>query len=419
MIDAKGIVTAVYKKDKSQALSKKRMQADAKKFLAADLNKPSPLRMVSLVKLEAACEEYARNKEHVPVDIQYMAGLQRIDYVFVYPDSNDLVIAGPAEGFAPDSIGRVVGLKSGRPPLHLDDLVIALRSLERGGSLGCSIDPVPEQLASLNRFIAKNSSAASTKVVHSRFQRMAKVLGMQDVRIWGVPPESHYAQVLVEADYRMKLISLGLEKPGVRGLRSHLSMLTPGGNSMQRWWFTPLYDAFIKSADENAFQFAGQRAQLLAQEEISDNTGRRQNAAFTRVTTKRFAKQFTEKFSELADKSPVFAQLQNLIDLAIVAALFKKERLPQKVDWTMSLFLDPSRATIIKGRAPAQVPSVVNLRAARRGLILGLVGGGVTINPMRTVRTISFKTDAGKRLDGIRTGVRSNPAPKQHPWWWD
>lgn len=196
-------------------------------------------------------------------------------------------------------------------------------------------------------------------------------------------------------------------------------MLTPGGNSMQRWWFTPLYDAFIKSADENAFQLAGQRAQLLAQEEISDNTGQRQNAAFTRVTTKRFAKQFTEKFSDLADKSPVFAQLQNLIDLAIVAALFKKERLPQKVDWTMSLFLDPSRATIIKGRAPVQVPSVVNMRAAGRGLIIGLVGGGVTINPMRTIRTISFKTDSGKRLSGIRTGARSNPAPEQHPWWWD
>ena len=33
--------------------------------------------------------------------MQVLAGLQRIQYVFVYPESNDLVLAGPAGDWRP------------------------------------------------------------------------------------------------------------------------------------------------------------------------------------------------------------------------------------------------------------------------------------------------------------------------------
>ena len=39
-------------------------------------------------------------------------------YVFYYPDSKDIVLAGPAEGWVPDLSGRIVGLTqpaAGRP----------------------------------------------------------------------------------------------------------------------------------------------------------------------------------------------------------------------------------------------------------------------------------------------------------------
>lgn len=36
-------------------------------------------------------------------------------------------------------------------------------------------------------------------------------LGLQVVSIDGISPQTHFAQVLVEADYRMKLIGIGLE----------------------------------------------------------------------------------------------------------------------------------------------------------------------------------------------------------------
>ncbi len=41
-----------------------------------------------------------------------LAGLTKIDYVLLYPESNEIVIAGPAEGFVEDSTGRVVGIET-------------------------------------------------------------------------------------------------------------------------------------------------------------------------------------------------------------------------------------------------------------------------------------------------------------------
>ena len=59
-----------------------------------------------------------RKRSIAPLDIQYLGGLQRIDYLFVLPDTKDIVIAGPAEGFANDAVGRAVGITTGRPPLR-------------------------------------------------------------------------------------------------------------------------------------------------------------------------------------------------------------------------------------------------------------------------------------------------------------
>ncbi len=407
MIDAQGVVTPVYRPVRSQKLEQRRLEALAKTTLSADVNSASPMRKISLVKLEAAFEEFAHDPASVPAEMANLAGLQRIDFVFLDPDNRDLIIAGPAEGFAPDGVGRMVGVSTGRPPLRLDDLMVALRSQQRGGGIGCSIDPDEQRLAQLQRYVQQNSTPATRPVIMARFQQMRSILGMQSVRTWGVPADSHFAAALVEADYRMKRISMAIEPAAVRGFRPHLMMLRPGGNSMQRWWFTPLYEAIYTTADENAWELAGQRAQLLSQEEYVSASGKRSDAGTTRISTTAYAKHFTEKFPDLADEVSIFGELQNLIDLAIVAALLKKERLPQKIDWEMALFLDSERARIPENNVPRQVDSIVNFKSAGRKMTLGLVGGGVMLNPMETLRRIEPQVEEARRLDGKRTGAGS------------
>lgn len=416
-IDAAGVVSTRFATSRAQLLARKKGQALARKYLAGDINRKSPLRKISLVRLEQACARYEGKKTAAPLDIQFLAGLQRIDYIFVDPEGQDLVIAGPAEGFAPDAEGRVVGVSTGRPPLRIDDLIVALRTVDSPEGLGVSIDPVPDRLEQAKRFLQRNSSATSVAAIRRRFAQLAKILGPQTIRVWGVPPDSHFAQAMVEADIQMKYIALGRQATSVPGLRSHLSLLKPQGNSMQRWWATPLYEAIYTTEDRLAFQLAGQRVQILAQEELHGPGGQRIDAAVTRVTTKQFAKIFTAKFSQLADRSPIFAELQNLIDLSILAALFRKEDLPRRVGWDMKFFLSPERAKLARGPVPKQIRSIYNTRNVRGRLILGLVSGGVVLSPKQAVRRIPTRIAEDSKFGERRLkALRMTPPEK---WWWD
>ena len=214
----------------------------------------------------------------------------------------------------------------------------------------------------------------------------------------------------------MKRLSLGLDT--AKSLRSHLAMLGNAGNSMQRWWFVPYYDKFVKSADGLAYRISGQRAQVLSQEEAVDAAGQRSQAATTRISTQKWAKHFTEKFPELAAKTPIFAELQNMIDLAVVAALIKKEHLADEVAWERGLFFEGQPALISRHNVPRQVPSLTNYRS-KGSTVIGLVGGGVTIDPMETARYLEFSSDTNGEVDRLRTRVRDHDSSDKHPWWWD
>ncbi len=83
-----------------------------------ELAQATELRMVSLTKLQDAMATAAKTGQPLPEEMRYLAGLTRIQYVFVYPEQHDVVIAGPAEGWKVREDGSVVGVKSGLAPLN-------------------------------------------------------------------------------------------------------------------------------------------------------------------------------------------------------------------------------------------------------------------------------------------------------------
>lgn len=418
-IDVDGIVTPNFSKDPTGRLSLKRRTVAAKQHLPADMNQESPLRSISLVRLEEEYRQLTDSGKAIPPEMFYLAGLKQIEYIFVYPESKDVVIAGPAEGFAPDDLGRVVGLNSNRPILRLDDLIVAFRAVAAGEVIGCSIDPVPERMANLQRYLKANSNATSVARAQARYREMADVLGLQTITVFGVPEETHFAQSLVEADIRMKFISMGLQKPRVRGFKSHLSFLKPNGNSMQRWWIVPLYNTFQTSADGNAYQLLGQRAQLLSEDEEVNSRGERSTAPTTQVSTTAYAKHFTAKFPQLAEAVPALAELQNVFDLCVTAAIVNEKGLADRVGWTMDLFLDEEAAKVPKAKVPKQIHSAYAYKSSRR-LLLGQVAGGVTFHPRRLARELSMETARSNELEQKRIGSGSNaPRPENHVWWWE
>ena len=110
--------------------------------------------MVSLRGLEAALDEVLKaGTGAVPDEVRFLAGIQRIEYVFVYPEDNDVVLAGPGEGWKVDEKANVVGVTTGRPVLRLDDLLVALRTVEQSrlGGITCSIDPTAEGICAYPR----------------------------------------------------------------------------------------------------------------------------------------------------------------------------------------------------------------------------------------------------------------------------
>lgn len=405
IIDAEGVVKTTPTKRLASNEWKKLKSEFESANLDGQLTAQSKSRVLSLKQLDEKVKA-ALDEENFPVTLRYVAGLQRIDYFIVDKENQDILIVGPAEGFGPNPQGQIVGATTGRPPLQLDDLVVALRSAFSGQrEIGVTIDPTEENMASLQNYIRRNSNAVSTAAAQRRYRTMGKVLGNQVISIWGVPADSHFAVALTEADLRMKRISLGLEPSGSRKVRSQLSMLVPQGNSLQRWWFMPYYKPLGVNAEKTIFEIKGQRAQLMAQEEIAGPDGQRQDAAFTRQTTQKFAQQFTEHFEELAHANPTFAQLQSLYDLSLISVLARENWPFEDRATGLETLLQDDRLPLETYPVPKFVPSSATYIKSSRGLLLGLIGG-VTINMNRVVSQTESKAELTPTVFEKKTGEK-------------
>jgi hypothetical protein len=411
LINADGVIGSPQARRVNPALEQKRLQALAGQQLPSEMATASELRKVSLVRLEQQLQKAVDAGKDIDPKLRYLAGITQLQYVFAVPETGDLVLAGPAEGFAPLQDGRVVGVETGRPVLTLDDLLVMLRLASMRQSLGCSFDPEPSRLANAQAWNDANSSPASLNVARQRFYQMAKVLGNWNVTIFGLPKSCHAAVTAVEADYQMKRLALGLDRPRIRGFRSYLDMAKPGGNTMRRWWFAPRYEVIERSADGHVFHISGPRLQLLSQDELVDAQGNRSDAAFTEITAEKYTQQFNKHMPALCQQVPSFAGIQNLFDLAVACALIRSNDLQSVVGWEPTLLLDEKALPVQKYTVPMEVPSLVNVKSVSRSLLLGVTGGGVTIVPDRIIRRTNVLPAERTPVIQVDDAVAS--------WWWD
>ena len=69
-----------------------------------------------------AIAQSASEGKPLPMDVRFLAGLQKIEYVMAAPESGDIILAGPAEPLTVNERGEVVGAESGNPALRLEPL---------------------------------------------------------------------------------------------------------------------------------------------------------------------------------------------------------------------------------------------------------------------------------------------------------
>jgi hypothetical protein len=423
IVDADGVLRHSSVADPTGQLQAER-NAAARMQLNKQVATPSKLRKVSLNRLEAAIK--AKTEKNTPLadDMKYLAGLTRVQYVFFYPETNDVVIAGPSEGWVTDLVGRVRGLDSGRPVVLLEDLVSALRAFPPNGKkanvIMCSIDPTPEGLARMQAFLRSIGSVnpnvgSADEIVNG----LRTSLGMQSIRVGGVPASTHFAQVLIEADYRMKLIGIGLEKPPIR-LASYVDKANPAmvsKNALQRWYFIPDYQCVRVTADNDGMELVGDSVKLVGEDQLVMRDGSRKSNAKSNKASQAFVTGFTEKYSQLAAKVPVFAQLRNCIDLAVAAAFIQQQDYYGKSGWKADVLGNEQACPVETLATPQQVETTVTAvwKGAR---LMTPVGGGVRIEPTQAIHSSNVMADDEGKVEEARTAVSLKELAADQ-WWWD
>lgn len=375
-IDANGTISA-RETDTTSELAAQRLRARA-------MNQPpknQDLTYVSLSRLFSEVKSVTEQKKELPDSVRYLSGLTQIRYVFVFPDEHDLIIAGPSEEFdASQNKGEPTGKLTGRPVMHLDDLITALRCGAGGQQkqFGCSIDPTPDALNRCNAIMKEMAGATRG----ARMNAMKEAIGLQKVSLFGTPADSRTTFITVAADYKLKRMCLGLDPIPVPGVGSPVDSSKATTN---RFWFEANYAPLLVSADGTAYELRGPRLILKAGAFSFDEKGGTE-------TAKRFAKNFTAKIPQLATVTPLYADLQNLTDMSVVAALIGKDNLARKAGLDMSWVLSESNY------ATARFPTLLTAETVVNYTNGSIVAGGVIVDPNKVVSSTNREQDDKESL---------------------
>ncbi|HMO14929.1 MAG TPA: DUF1598 domain-containing protein [Pirellulaceae bacterium] len=401
-VDASGILNQVPRELKNQM--REQLLAHAGKVDGALLEN-SKMRMISLKGIEQALHTAISSNQELPDEIKYMAGIQRLEYVFVYPETQDIVLAGPGEGWTVDGDGNIVGVTTGMPVVRLEDFLVALATADnarRDYGISVSIDPTKEGVERFRRF---TSFLRSFGPEHAR--RAEEEFGNNVITLTGVPTDSRYANVLVAADYKMKRLAMGFETAAINDMPSVLQMAekrrqTLNGNSSPRFWLECAYESLKKSDDGLAWQINGSGAKALTEEESRVSaTGKTAKAS---AIANAWAKNMTDKFAELASKDVVFAELRNIMDMSVISALLMKEDLFAKAGLEAPHLLGVENVSLPKWHTPQTVPAHCSFtRIGTQWLIT--CSGGVVVDSWGVISNVVVDST----IAATRTLAASSP----------
>lgn len=416
MVDAEGVLRSATLDQRQADLALLRQRVGRP---VGEIAEAAPMRMISLAKLQQAIEEHTVGGKPLSDEIRYLAGLQRIEFVFVYPERNDIVLAGPAEPWVVREDAVVVGVNSGRPVIQLDDLLVAFRSVETARTEGitCSIEPTPEGRKQLENLL-KRVSLRPGQNPASLEPAMRQAFGPQLIKLTGVPETSRYARTLVAADYQMKRLGMGLEEAPVTGLPSYLVLARTQRHSAQsnpRWWMACNYDALSHDEGKLAWRISGQGVKTLAETDLVLADGRLQKDQKTDKNATQWAEMMTDRFQDLAKAQAVFGELRNCFDLSVVATLIVQEQLAQRADCDLSLLFGRSiapelEAELVSLPTPRFVDPQCSFIRGSTGWIV-TASGGVDVN--------AFEVVESQQLDPELAQSRDRALTPSDRWWWN
>ncbi len=371
------------------------------------------LRMISLKALEKQLVEHRNNRQPLPASMLYMAGLQRIEYVIVSPDNDDVIIAGFGEGFKTDAEGNVVGIRSGMPVIHLQDFLVAMRSVDnarRDYGITVSIDPTEEGNARIRQIMQQLNTRNFNEAAAEALEAAG---GPQRITLTGVPKDSRFSQILVASDYKMKRLAMGLDEspdflPSILAMaqakNSAANKMTP------RFWMECHYEPVAVSEDKSIWKLSGSGVRAKTEEEFLDRDGKLKSGKPNKLA-KKWADTMTQHFDELSKSEPVFRELRNLMDLSVVGAIIAKENLLQRVDLELPAINGLDTIATPTWNVPQSVPTQCSFTRLTNSLMV-TTSGGVTVDSW----SVAANTTSDAKLTGFANKGLKNRSDR---WWWN
>ncbi len=171
------------------------------------------------------------------------------------------------------------------------------------------------------------------------------------------------------------------------------------------------------AADSLGLELVGDVVKLVSENQAVAANGGRAATGKGNKASELFTQGFTKKFSDIAARVPVFAEMRNVIDLSIVAAFINQQDFYAQADWRAPTFNDEKALQVETYQTPRQVETVCT--AVWKGTRLFTpVGGGVTIRPRDALATQNVLPDEDGQITKTREAIELKDVPADR-WWWD
>ena len=326
-------------------------------------------RAISLKVLEKKLEN-CMGKGDCPDEFLQLSGIKKVLGYVIDEKNSDIILYGKSDGNS--------------PPLHLEDFVIALRNewllyaRKEGNtyyysSPGCTIDPAPRVLEELQQTSGHISNNQDTAKVQEHLEQWHNVCKQpQKVGVFGIPFDTHFSKVMVDADYYMKRLVDGSVSLDIHGFASLSDItldiakedLTNGRSisiplqTMNRFWFYPGENSYRE--DKGIILIERSQVRLLTEEEFLTKEGKVAGSGSPNPLAKQFADEFTEKYAQIAKARPIYQELEGLFRFVSLAKTMKfKEALSEAgIGLEYLLYQFPIEHT----RVDATLPGISNVK---------------------------------------------------------
>jgi len=272
-----------------------------------------------------------------------LGGITWLEGYVVDPEHDDVVVYGQGRADWPEQATA--------------DFVVALRNAwqlyvaEQDGKTiisepGCSIDPNPNVVAQLQALHTQGDSPGYWE---------ALCRSPQGVRVLGIPFDTSFAKIMVDADYFMKRIVNGTAHLNLAKFESlsemqkrewEREMCAKSGRddkprfSLNRFWFYPGETRLDVDAERRTTLIGECRVVLKTEQEHLAETGIAAAGAVDQLA-EGFARQYSARYREIAMKFPIYKQLEQLYRMMALAKLLNRERTLPSLQYLLNDFPVP------------------------------------------------------------------------------